>query len=203
MISIKSLTCGYGKKVVISNFSAEINEGTITSITGPNGSGKSTLLAAIAGDFEGAKSNIFFGGRALSDYSLKDLAAIRSLVAQSHYYWLAYTVREIIALSNSDIDSKRIEDVCNRLGIEGFLDQSITTLSGGQLQRVEIARGVVRPTQLLLLDEPFSSQDLASIKRITELLIDERKVGRTVVLVTHSRETDLQWCDQIIDLDTK
>ena len=203
MISIKSLTCGYGKSVVISNFSAEISQGTITAITGPNGSGKSTLLAAIAGDIEGAQSKILLSGKPLSSYSLKELASIRSLVAQSHYYWLAYTVREIIGLGSAEIESTRIEKVSHRLGIDSYLDQSVTTLSGGQLQRVEIARALVRPTPLLLLDEPFASQDLASIKTITDLLIDERNAGRTIVLVAHSRETELQWCDQIIDLDTK
>jgi iron complex transport system ATP-binding protein len=203
MIALTSVTCAYGKKVVISDFSAHLPSGSITAITGPNGSGKSTLLAAIAGDIESALASIQLNGKLLSQYSLKDLASIRSVVSQSHYYWLSYTVREIIGLGNGDVDTHRVEDVCKRLGIEPYLEQNITTLSGGQLQRVEIARALVRPTSILLLDEPFASQDLASIKTITDVLINERESGRTIVLVAHSRETDLQWCDQIINLDPK
>jgi ATP-binding cassette subfamily C protein len=87
--------------------------------------------------------------------------------------------------------------------MEAFLDQKVTALSGGQLQRIEIARAFMRDTSLVLLDEPFASQDVASIERIEKFLIAEKSAGKTIVIVAHAHPEELLWCDMVIELAAK
>lgn len=200
MIEIKGVTLGYGTHVVIENFSASIPAGSIAAIVGRNGAGKSTLLAAIAGDVETTAGEISINGKAIARHSSTELAATFSLAQQNHTYWMAYSVRDIIELGHESISPERFAFLVEALDIEGFIDQQVTTLSGGQLQRVEIARSLMRDVPLVLLDEPFASQDLASIEKIKNLVLRESAAGKTFVIVTHAREEDLSWCNQIINL---
>ncbi len=201
MIKIKNLSFGYGDRIVISKLSTEIKSGTVTAIVGRNGAGKSSLLSAIAGDIGAFEGDIHLSGREIKSLTASDLASIRSLAQQSHSYWMAYTAREILLLGNEKVSAERMTYLAKALELNDFLDQSITTLSGGQLQRIEIARAFARELPMVLLDEPFASQDIASIKRIKELILAEKTRGVTIVLVDHARDEDLAWCDYVIDLD--
>jgi ABC-type Mn2+/Zn2+ transport system ATPase subunit len=116
---------------------------------------------------------------------------------------MAYKSIEILRLGNEDVSQERFDYLIEKLNIGSYLQESVTTLSGGQLQRIEIARTLLRELPLLMLDEPFASQDLASIEAIKSLLIEERAAGRTVILVAHMRREDLSWCDQIIELNAR
>lgn len=203
MIKIKNISLAFDNRAVLSDFSAEIATGTITAITGRNGAGKSTLLAAIAGDQTVAGGEIILLDRAISSLTISELATIRSVATQSHSYWMAYTTAEILTLGNEQVSSDRFNEIVRELELEDFLDQSVTTLSGGQLQRIEIARAFMRELPIVLLDEPFASQDLASITRVKELLVSEKSKGVTIVLVDHARDENLNWCDQVIDLDLR
>ncbi len=203
MITCSRLTLGYGDRRVLTNFSAQFKAGTISAILGANGCGKSTLLTALAGDLIPRSGEIALNEKSISEYTVKDLSLLRSVAAQSHQYWMAYTTSEILHLGHDSVGPERFRYLTDALGLESFLNQSVTTLSGGQLQRIEIARALLRESPIVLLDEPFASQDLASISKIQELLIAERAAGRTIILVAHARRDDLSWCDQIIELETR
>jgi iron complex transport system ATP-binding protein len=200
MIEIKDLTLSYGTHAVIKNFSASISAGTISAIVGGNGAGKSTLVSAIAGAIKPTSGSITIVGKEIAELSAQELASLRSVAQQSHSYWMAYTVAQILRLGHENIAQSRLEEVAKEFGLTEILPQSITTLSGGQLQRVEIARAFTRDLPIVLLDEPFASQDLASQEKLTALFQLERRKGRTIVLVAHREKSNLVWCDQIIDL---
>jgi iron complex transport system ATP-binding protein len=200
MIEIKHLSLSYGTHAVIQNFSASIATGTISAIVGGNGAGKSTLLSAIAGAIKPSSGSITIDGKEIAELSAQELASLRSVAQQSHSYWMAYSVAQILGLGHENIAQSRLEEVAKEFGLTEILPQSITTLSGGQLQRVEIARAFTRDLPIVLLDEPFASQDLASQEKLTTLFQLERRKGRTIVLVAHREKSNLVWCDQIIDL---
>lgn len=202
MIEIKNLSVGYEGKIVVDNFSARIAAGLITVIVGQNGIGKSTLLSAIAGDLEILAGEILINSRPINEYSLPEIARTLSFAQQKQSYWMSYLVEEIIWLGHDAVPQKRFEYLSRELQLDDFLKNPITALSGGQLQRVEIARSLMREVPLILLDEPFASQDLDSAKRIIQLIQSERENGKTFLVVTHSREEDLNWCDQVIKLMT-
>jgi len=200
LIEIKNIKIKFGTRVVINGFSASLAPGTITAITGPNGSGKSTLIGAIAGDLALDSGMISIGGTDIKSLSLGQAAQLRSVVLQSRNYWLSYSVREVIAIGQSPAEIARIDAVIDQLDMSNFADQSVTTLSGGQAQRVEIARALIRDSAIYLLDEPLSAQDSKSKDRIIKILQDLRASGKTILVIAHSEVSSLNWCDQVFDL---
>ena len=203
MISASALTLTYGDHIVLEDFSATFSKGTITAIIGANGSGKSTLLAALAGDLLPVSGVITFNDKPIVEMKRSELSQLRTLAQQSHHYWMAYTSNEILQLGHEEVAEDRFTYLIEKLGLSDYLEQSVTTLSGGQVQRIEIARALLRELPIVMLDEPFASQDLKSIDAIRELLKEECAAGRIVILVAHARREDLLWCDQIIEISAR
>ena len=199
MIEIKGLTVVRGKRIVVDNFSATIAPASITAITGPNGCGKSTLAQAIAGDLKYQSGQITIAGRELQTITLEEQAELRSVVEQNRNYWLSFTAREVIAMGQSKADLARIDGVMQRLQIAEYADQSVTTLSGGQAQRIDLARALIRDTPVYIFDEPLSAQDSQSKVRVIEEFKAMRSAGKTLIVIAHSDRDSLSWCDQIID----
>ena len=199
MISITNLSVARGKRTIVDNFSATIASGSITAITGPNGCGKSTLAQAISGDLKYQSGEITIGGRELQTITLEEQAELRSVVEQNRNYWLSFTAREVISMGQSEADLARIDGVMQRLQITEYADQSVTTLSGGQAQRVELARALIRDTPIYIFDEPLSAQDSQSKARIIEEFQALQRAGKTIIVIAHIDRQALTWCDQIID----
>ena len=199
LITIEKVSIIRGGKNVLTDFSASIEPGKITAIIGPNGSGKSTLLGALAGDLPIASGMITIAGRDLNEISAVEQSQLRSVVLQNRNYWLSYTARELIEMGQGPAELARVDAVMQRLDMTRFENQSVTTLSGGEAQRVEIARALIRDTPIYLLDEPLSAQDVQSKARIIALLQELRDQGRTVLVIAHIDKSSLSWCDQIID----
>jgi len=199
LIKIDDVTIVRAGKEVVSHFSAEIAPGKITAIIGPNGSGKTSLLSALAGDLPIDSGSISFDGKDLSGISTQEQAKIRSVVQQNRNYWLSYTVREVIEMGQDEESLQRVDHIMSALEINGYADQKVTTLSGGEAQRIEIARALIRDTDIYLLDEPLSAQDSGSKQRIISLLSELRDQGKTIVIIAHIDKGALTWCDQVIE----
>lgn len=199
MIEIKNLSVARGKRTIVDNFSATIAPGSITAITGPNGCGKSTFVQAISGDLKYQSGEITIGGRELQTITLEEQAELRSVVEQNRNYWLSFTAREVISMGQREEDLARIDGVMQRLHITEYADQSVTTLSGGQAQRVELARALIRDTPIYIFDEPLSAQDSQSKARIIEEFQALQRAGKTIIVIAHIDRQALTWCDQIID----
>ncbi|CAN2207493.1 FepC ABC-type cobalamin/Fe3+-siderophores transport systems, ATPase components [Candidatus Nanopelagicaceae bacterium] len=199
MIEIKNLSVARGKRTIVDNFSATIAPGSITAITGPNGCGKSTLAQAISGDLKYQSGQITIAGRELQTITLEEQAELRSVVEQNRNYWLSFTAREVISMGQSEADLARMDGVMQRLHITEYADQPVTTLSGGQAQRVELARALIRDTPIYIFDEPLSAQDSQSKARIIEEFQALQRAGKTIIVIAHIDRQALTWCDQIID----
>ena len=199
MIEIKNLSVARGKRTIVDAFSATIAPGSITAITGPNGCGKSTLAQAISGDLKYQSGEITIGGRELQTITLEEQAELRSVVEQNRNYWLSFTAREVISMGQREEDLARLDGVMQRLHITEYADQSVTTLSGGQAQRVELARALIRDTPIYIFDEPLSAQDSQSKARIIEEFQALQRAGKTIIVIAHIDRQALTWCDQIID----
>jgi iron complex transport system ATP-binding protein len=199
MISVNSISVTRGATAVIKDFSAEFKAGTITAIIGPNGCGKSTLLAAIAGDLPLVSGTISLNEKDLASYQIAELAKVRSVVLQQPMFNLAFTVEEVLAMARSAGSTSESESVAlTNLGISDLANRKVTELSGGERQRVAIALAIAVDAPVLLLDEPLAAQDVESTNRVIELLKAAAKAGKTIILVAHVPEAELNWCDQII-----
>lgn len=199
MIRVSNLSVDRDKRPVVSHFSAEFLPSTITAIVGANGSGKSTIIGTLAGDIP-YQGSITFNGREVSSLSDREQAEARSVVQQNHSYWLAFTAREILELGMAEEAKQSLSRIVDALDMTSYLEQSVTTLSGGQLQRIDIARALLVDRDVMLLDEPLSAQDLHSRQRIIEVLKNLRDMGKTIIVVAHLDSAELSWCDQVINL---
>ena len=192
MITIDEITIVVDGREIIYDYSEQIPAGSITVIVGPNGCGKSTLLAAIAGDIAPDKGTITIDEHHPILTAANTLAGIRSMVVQNQSFVLGFTVRQVIEMAG---DSAQ---VIHALELTEIADRLVTTLSGGEAQRVAIAQAIAQNTPVLLLDEPLAAQDIHSRGRIIELLKDLAEQGKTIVVVAHSNETELSWADKVI-----
>lgn len=192
MITIDEITIVRDGREIIYDYSEQIPAGSITAIVGPNGSGKSTLLAAIAGDIAPSKGTITIDDMHPILTSPAQLAQMRAVAIQNQSYHLGFTVRQVIEMAGP------ADEVITALGLTSLADRLVTTLSGGEAQRVSIAAAIAQQTPVLLLDEPLSAQDVSSRKRIIELLQKLAESGVTIVVVAHSSEAELTWADKVI-----
>ena len=192
MITINEITIVRDGREIIYDYSEQIPAGSITAIVGPNGCGKSTLLAAIAGDIAPSKGTITIDELHPILTPPSQLAEIRAVAIQNQSYSLGFTVKQIIEMAGPS------EEVMRALELTSLAERQVTTLSGGEAQRVSIATTIAQKTPVLLLDEPLAAQDVGSRKRIIELLKVLAESGVTVVVVAHSNESELAWADKVI-----
>lgn len=196
LLKVKNLCCGYDGNDVIHNISFNINRGENISIIGPNGCGKSTILKALANLIE-YRGEIKLDGVEIKKIKRKELAKKVALMSQNSEIYFSYTVFETVALgryahidgifsslSNEDKDIvlKCIESV----GLLEEKDKLINELSGGQLQRVYLARAFAQEPDILLLDEPTNHLDLKCQIEILDYINKWTKENnKTVIGVLH------------------
>ncbi|WFA08184.1 ATP-binding cassette domain-containing protein [Tissierella sp. Yu-01] len=202
-LNIENLHKKYGDKAILDIPLLTVEEGKITGITGPNGSGKSTLLNTISGidrDFHGKVS---YNGEPLN----KDVARNMTYVFQKPYLFrrkvydnIAYPLK--LRKIHKDKIKELVDEVIKRLEIADLIDKRGHQLSGGESQKVALARALVFRPKLLLLDEPTSNIDPESIKVLErEIVRFNEETKGTVLIVTHNLDQAQRICNDIIYLN--
>jgi len=192
MITINEITIIRDGREIIYDYSEQIPAGSITVIIGPNGCGKSTLLAAIAGDIVPSRGTITLDELHPPLTPAKELATVRAMAVQNQFFTLGFSVRQIIEMAGP------ADEIMEQLHLTPIAKRYVTTLSGGEAQRVAIAQAIAAQTPILLLDEPFAAQDVDSRSRIISVLKLLAEKGTTVVVVVHASESELDWADKVI-----
>ena len=209
MIKLENVTKTIGKKVILENLSLKINQGDLVAIVGKSGSGKSTLLnllGLIDGDYNGHYE--IFGQQNVPVNSVKSQAIIRehisylfqnfALIDNETVEYNLMLALKYVKLSKKD-KVKRIEEILERVGLPSTLHQKVSELSGGEQQRIAVARAILKPSQLLLADEPTGSLDPENRDLVLNFLLDMNKEGKTVIIVTHDAYV-AQQCHRVIEL---
>ena len=177
-----------------------------TAVFGPSGSGKTTLLQCIAGLRRPLEGRIVLGGRVLLDTAagvdLPPRERRLGYVSQGGDLFPHLTVRRNIRFGERRADEGRVRDVATLLEIDGLLERLPRELSGGEAQRVALARALLSDPELLLLDEPLSSLDLALRRRVIAYIVRvKREFDVPCLYVTHSPEEVLALADAVALLD--
>ncbi len=168
-LSIDSLVVGYGKREVVKGATLDVKKGELVGLLGSNGSGKSTLIKTIAGINRHTRGTITWnGGTDLANLPRRELAKIVAYVPQSIGLSFALDIKEAVLLGRTpyfgtkprDEDWQHVEAAMRLLGLDELGDRNVTELSGGQGQRVLIARALAQDPEILLLDEPTSALDI-------------------------------------------
>lgn len=202
-ISVKNLEKYYSQKQVLNIEDLIIEKGKITGLIGPNGSGKSTLLNIIAGldkDFNGI---IKYDGKLIHRGIYKNM----TLVSQKPYLFKRKVYENIgyplkLRKANREQINIKTEEIIERFEIEDLKYKKAHLLSGGESQKVSLARALVFDPKLLLLDEPTSNIDPESIKIMErEILRFNQETKGTVLIVTHNMEQSERLCDNLIYLE--
>ena len=212
MLKIKNLYSGYDDVDIIKDISIEVNKGENLFIIGPNGCGKSTLLKSIANviDYRG---NIKIDDKEVSSFDRKTLAKKVGLMSQISEIHFPYTVYETVSLgrypytkgffsSLSKEDIKIVLDNIEKVGLTKEKDKMITDLSGGQLQRVFLAKLFSQDPDIILLDEPTNHLDYKyQIELLEYVKIWSKSKNKIVVGVLHDLNLVHNFADNVIMLD--
>mgnify|MGYP000210701005 CR=1 FL=1 len=187
----KTYSTGGHSFKALDNVDLEIEEGRLAVILGPSGAGKSTLLNLIGGMDTPSEGTIMVGGTDISRYSENELADYRAenigFIFQFYNILPTLTVLEnvnlVAELSKNAVDGARALEA---VGLKDHMDKFPNQLSGGEQQRVSIARAIAKNPSLLLCDEPTGALDSATGVSILKILREQARKGKTVIIVTHN-----------------
>jgi iron complex transport system ATP-binding protein len=211
MINIKNLSAGYGDKIVLHDISLELAENEFTFILGPNGAGKSTLLKTINGIIAPTHGDITIIEKSFKDYEEKELARAIAFIPQEFHLQFDFTVKEFVLMGRfpwtKQLDTYTKKDVeitekyLSQLNLVEYNDRYFNQLSGGEKQRILIARALVQETDIILLDESLSFLDINHQIEILKLLkdINERE-GKSIIMVSHNLNLAAEFGKRIIFL---
>jgi putative ABC transport system ATP-binding protein len=202
----KSYMLGDMEVPVLSNISLRIEKGEFLAIVGPSGSGKSTLMNLIGCLDTPTEGQVFINGQNLHGMSDEELARLRGLeigfVFQTFNLVSRLTAFENVLLptfanSKSKDPQKRAKELLNLMGLQNRMHHRPGELSGGQSQRVSIARALINDPSILLADEPTGNLDSKTGFEILRIFMDLNQEGRTVVIVTHDPEI-AKFADRVV-----
>lgn len=211
LLKIKNLSCGYNGIDVVKDISFNVKRGQNICIVGPNGCGKSTLLKAISNLIE-SKGDISLDNIKISELNRKDLATKIALMTQTTSIQFPYTVYETVALGRyahlkgffSNLTKEDENIVLNCMDMVGLLDikdKVITELSGGQIQRVFLARAFAQNPEVILLDEPTNHLDLRyQIDILNYLSKWVKENNKIVIAVLHDLNLVQRFGDNVVML---
>lgn len=209
VIKIKKFSKKFGQKVIFDNFNLEVLEGDMVAITGPSGSGKTTLLNTI-GLIEAVEDGEYFifdqpAPKINSKQSNKIIREKISYLFQNFALVDHFTVKENLMMALKYIKKTKTEkealinDALIQVGLKNYQGLKIFEISGGEQQRVAIARSILKPSKLILADEPTGALDSKNQDEILEILHQLNKNGKTIIIVTHDSKVT-ESCQRIVEL---
>ena len=195
-------------RAALTGVDLDVPSGAFHAVLGPNGSGKSTLMRALLGVQPLVSGRVVIGDRPLDAWSRRDLARHIAAVAQSEAMPFPMTVRQLVSMGRyahlgalqqeSSDDVAAVMDALERCDATGLADRAVQTLSGGELQRVRIARALAQQPHALVLDEPTASLDVGHEMGILELLRAAAACGITVLWITHHLDLAARFAERIL-----
>ena len=202
---LEHVTFGYSDAPVLRDVSLNLEKGDFLGLLGPNGSGKSTLLKLLAGILRPQTGTILLQSIPLHTIARRTIAQTIAYVPQQANWIFPFTVREVVSMGRvpyvpgmgygSPQDESIVEESMHRVDIEHLADKTVTAISGGERQRVLVARALAQTPSILILDEPNAHLDLTHLAALFEILRrlnEERSV--TIVCVSHDLNLAALFC---------
>ncbi len=206
MITLEHIQVTFGSRRILDDISAEIAPGRITAVMGPNGCGKTTLLRCIGGLLQPDLGQVLIDGRRVQDYPARALAQKVAFVRQQAQTDFEFSAFETVLMgrnpyqrhlqNESPVDWDIVEQCMRQTNTWHLRFAKPHQMSGGEMQRVMIARALAQQTPVLLMDEPVSNLDIAHQLEIMRLL--RAATDKTVVIVIHDLNLALQFCDDLL-----
>ena len=206
-MEINQVTKKYGTKPVLNEVDYQVKKGKLTALIGPNGAGKSTLLSLMSRLMDKDEGGIYLEGTEVKAWNQKELAKKLAILKQANGTPLKLTVRELVGFGRfphskgrlTALDQEKITKALTFLGLNDLAEESIDSLSGGQLQRAYIAMVLAQDTEYIFLDEPLNNLDMnhaVQLMKTIRQLVDERQ--KTVVIVLHDINFAASYADEMV-----
>lgn len=207
-VNIKNISCGYGKKTVISHLNLSFNTGESICILGANGIGKTTFFKSLLGQIELLCGDIEVDGISLKCIGNKERSKVFAYVPQAKNYFYRFLVRDIILMgrashikelaSPSEEDYEIVDEVIKMLSLEKYEYRYYDELSGGEQQIVLLARAIAQKSNYILLDEPASNLDYFNQRKMINVINALREKGIGVLMVSHNPEHAFMCCEKAL-----
>jgi iron complex transport system ATP-binding protein len=209
-LDVKGVCFSYGSRCALEDVTMSIGAGELVSLVGPNGSGKTTLLKCVNRILKLQKGTVLVEGHDVSKLRLKELAKLLGYVPQGTGRSFPSTVFEIVLIGRkpymnwnvSSRDKEIVLDTLTLMGLEGMAPRQSNELSGGELQKVQIARALAQEPEVLLLDEPTSNLDLKHQLDVLNLIASiAREKKMVAVMAMHDLNLASRFSDTMIFLN--
>lgn len=202
MIYVKGVSLKIRKDMILSDINLHIEKGMITGLVGRNGSGKTMLMKCITGFVKPTTGEIIFNGKKIGeDVDFPDNTGIIIETPSFVPFYSGYKNLYELASLNRKTDKAGIEDVLEKVGLLESENKPVKKYSLGMRQRLGIAQALMENPDTLILDEPMNGLDNACVKMIREILLNLKKEGKTILLVSHNFEDIECLCDKIYEID--
>lgn len=193
-----------GGTEILHGVEIHIHKKELIGLLGPNGSGKSTLLRCIYRTLKPTDGAVFLDGKPIEEYSYKESARCISVLAQHNYYNFEFSVEDVVMMGRAphkralDRDTREdyqlVSKCLEMVGMDSFRKRAFSTLSGGEQQRVILARALAQQTPCLILDEPTNHLDIKYQIQLMNLI---KGLDRTIVSAIHDLNIAAMYCDRI------
>ena len=210
MITVQNLSAGYGKREVLQGMNLSFPAGSMTAVLGPNGSGKTTLVSSLSGVLRPISGKVEVAGKNVRDYHPRELAGIMAVLPQKVEPAFGLTVKSMVMMGRYahgsgffgyDSEDKNIcGEAIRMIGIDHLIDRPVSELSGGEFQRVLMARTVSQQAKIMVLDEAASGVDVAGKIELFDMLKKMNQQGATIICVIHDLNLAALYFDRLVFL---
>jgi iron complex transport system ATP-binding protein len=208
MIEARNLSFSYFDRKALEDVDLVVKPGEFWGLIGPNGSGKSTLLKCLCGILAPQKGEVLLEGKPLGSYRRREIAQKIAMVPQESAFSLNFTAYEVVLLGRTPYlermqlertsDHEAVQRAMEKTDCWELKDRRIWEISGGERQRVVIARALAQSPRVLLLDEPTAHLDIAHQVEVYNLLLAlNRKEGLTILAVSHDLNLAGEYCERV------
>lgn len=207
-LECKNLSFSFNKNPMITDINLSFNEGEFVGLIGANGAGKSTLLQLLLGLLKAKSGKVLLHGDDIRRIKRREIAKQLAFVPQSIELPYAFTVQQLVAMGRnpylgpfdleSESDKELIDDAMQKTDVLQLQNRLVNTLSGGEKQRVIIARALAQQSPTILLDEPIASLDICHQLETLQLIQSLTKSGKTAITALHDLNLAARYCDRLI-----
>ena len=198
-IRFKDLSVILGQKIILDKINCKIKSNSITAVLGPNGAGKSIFLQTINGLFSVQSGRLTFNLMEIN----QEIRKQQAMVFQNPVLLRRTVIANLQFISNlrNKESNRLLKKILSKVGLEGYEKKPARLLSGGEKQRLSMARALIINPNLLLLDEPTANLDPYSLKLIEDLVLEENSIGKTIIFTTHDMSQAKRLATDVIFLN--